>query len=171
MTPLPPPLGSGELVFWRLDQVKYAPSWDSGEGSYLAGGRWSSRGVRAVYAALEPATSILEVAVHKTFKALDTVPHVLTWARIADASQAHIVIAADVPNPNWLRPGAPSAGQQAFGDALLATHKFVLIPSVVSVHSWNVIFDPATAKGFYGSVMQEPFALDTRLHPPRSAGV
>jgi RES domain-containing protein len=170
MTPLPLPLGSGELILWRLDQAKFRPTWDSGEGSYLAGGRCSSRGVRAVYAALDPATAILEVAVHKTFKALDTVPHVLTAARIADASQAHVVTAADIPNPNWLRPGAPGVGQQAFGDVLLKAYPFVLIPSVVSVHSWNVIFHPTAAKGFYGSVAQEPFALDTRSHPPTAAG-
>ena len=58
MTPLPPPLGSGELVFWRLDQAKFRHAWDRGEGSYLVGGRWSSRGVRAVYAALDPATQV-----------------------------------------------------------------------------------------------------------------
>ena len=119
MTPLPPPLGSGELVFWRLDQAKFKLTWDSGEGSFLVGGRWSSRGVRAVYAALDPATAILEVAVHKTFKTLDTVPHVLTSARIVDAGKVRVVNAADVPNANWLRPGAVSAGQQEFGDALL----------------------------------------------------
>jgi RES domain-containing protein len=169
VTPLPPPLGSGALVFWRLDQAKFGPVWDSGEGSYLAGGRWSSRGVRAVYAALDPATAILEVAVHKGFRTLDTVPHVLTSASIADVSQAHIVTPADVPNPNWLCPGAPGAGQQAFGDALLKTHKFVLIPSVVSVHSWNVMFETAVAGGGYGLVRREPFALDTRLHPPAGA--
>lgn len=107
---------------------------------------------------------------HKTFRTLDIVPHVLTSARVAGASQTHVVNAADIPNPNWLRPGAVSAGQQAFGDAMLKAHKFVLIPSVVSVHSWNVIFDPAVAKGFYGSVTREPFALDTRLHPPAGVG-
>ena len=166
MTPLPPPLGSGEVVFWRLDLAKFKLTWDSGEGSYLAGGRWSSRGVRAVYAALDPATAILEVAVHKTFRTLDTVPHVLTWARIADVGQTHVITPADVPNPNWLRPGAVSAGQQSFGDALLRAHPFVLIPSVVSTHSWNVIFDPGVANGLYDSIAQEDFALDTRLHPP-----
>lgn len=166
MTPLAPPLGSGELVLWRLDQKKFSTSWDSGEGSYRVGGRWNSKGVRAVYASLDPATAILEVAVHKGFKALDTVPHVLTWARITDPNFAHVVTAADVPNPNWLRPGTPSAGQQAFGDSLLKAHTFVLIPSVVSAHSWNVIFDPAIAKDQYGPAQQEQFALDTRLHPP-----
>jgi RES domain-containing protein len=167
--PLPPPLGSGELIFWRLDQAKFRDQWDHGEGSYRAGGRWNSRGVRAVYAALDPATAILEVAVHKTFKALDIVPHVLSRAIIVDPSRAYVVEASAVPNANWLCPGAVSAGQQAFGDALLKTHPFVLIPSVVSVHSWNVMFDPAAARGCYDAVAQEPFALDPRLHPPSGA--
>ncbi|HWE07657.1 MAG TPA: RES domain-containing protein [Rhizomicrobium sp.] len=126
----------------------------------------SSRGFRAVYAALDPATAILEVAVHKTFKTLDTVPHVLISAWIADAKHVRIVKPADVPNPNWLLPGAVSAGQQAFGDALLKGHPFALIPSVVSRRSWNVIFDPALAEGLYSSIAEEPFALDTRLHRP-----
>jgi RES domain-containing protein len=165
VTPLPPPLGSGEFVFWRLDQARFAPAWDSGEGSYLAGGRWNARGTRAVYAALDPATAILEVAVHKTFRALDTVAHVLSSARITDPARVHVVNRADVPNPNWLRPGVVSAGQQAYGDTLLKAHAFVLIPSVVSTHSWNVIFDPAQARGLYDSAHQERFALDPRLHP------
>ncbi|THD61626.1 RES domain-containing protein [Phenylobacterium sp.] len=166
MTPLPPPLGQGAIVLWRLDQAVYADTWDSGEGSFQVGGRWSSAGVRAVYAALDPATAILEVAVHKGFRVLDTTPHVLTAATIVDAGAVHIVHATDVPNPNWLRPGIPSAGQQAFGDALLQAHPFVLIPSVVSTHSWNVIFTPAANQGSYTDIVQEPFALDPRLHPP-----
>ena len=165
MTPLPPPLGSGDLVLWRLDAAVFAPTWSNGEGSYRAGGRWSSRGVRAVYSALDPATAILEVAVHKTFRALDIAPHVLTSARIADASRVHVVQPDDVPNPNWLRPAGPSAGQQAFGDALLRAHAVVALPSVASTHSWNLIFDPAAAVGLYVDVSQEAFALDPRLHP------
>lgn len=73
--------------------------------------------------------------------------------------------AADVPNPNWLRPGIPSARQQAFEDALLALHGFALIPSVISTHSWNLIFVSAVASGAYAMRSQERFALDTRLHP------
>lgn len=164
MTPLPPPLGNGALVMWRLDQARFAPQWHGGEGAYLAGGRWSSRGVRAVYAALDPATAILEVAVHKTFRVLDTVRHVLTRARIVDPREVHVVRPKDVPNPNWLRPGAVSAGQQAFGDALLRAHRFVLLPSVVSTQSWNVVFEAGAARGGYDEVAQEAFALDPRLH-------
>jgi RES domain-containing protein len=166
LTPLPPPLGQGGLVAWRLDQARFAPSWDSGEGAYQVGGRWNSRGVRAVYCSLDPSTAILEVAVHKGFKALDTVPHVLTSLVVEDAADLHVVMPEAVPNPNWLRPGIPGAGQQAFGDALLARHRFVVIPSAVSTHSWNMIFVRSPVAPRYAVQEQEAFALDTRLHPP-----
>jgi RES domain-containing protein len=166
MMPLPPPLGTGELVLWRLDQARFAAGWDTGEGSFRFGGRWSPRGLRCVYAVLDPATAILEVAVHQTFRALDTVPHVLTSACIEDPRRVHVVRSEDVPNANWLRPGAVSAGQQGFGAALLSAHPFVLVPSVVSPQSWNLLFDPAQAKGLYTLQAQQPFALDPRLHPP-----
>jgi RES domain-containing protein len=100
--------------------------------------------------------------------ALDTVRHILTSARVMDVVQVHVVTPADVPNPSWLRPGVVSAGQQLFGDARLRAHPFVLIPSVVSTHSWNVVFDPAMATGMYDRIVQEDFALDTRLHPATS---
>jgi RES domain-containing protein len=166
VTPLPPPLGSGELVLWRLDAAIHASAWDGGEGSYRYGGRWSPKGLRVVYAALDPATAILEVAVHKTFRALDATPHVLTWARITGPRQVHVVERSNIPNPNWLKPGTPGAGQQSFGGELVKTHAFVLLPSVVPTHSWNVIFDPAKASGLYDRVNHERFALDARLHQP-----
>lgn len=166
MTPLPAPLGGGDLNAWRLDQAIYAAAWDSGEGAYRVGGRWNSKGVRAVYCSIDPATAILEVAVHKGFKALDTVPHMLTAVMVTDPADVYVVEPGSVPNFNWLRPGLPSAGQQAFGDRLLARHKFVIIPSAVSTHSWNLIFIASQAAGSYSVRLQEPFALDTRLHPP-----
>ncbi|RUM95137.1 RES domain-containing protein [Pseudaminobacter arsenicus] len=166
MTPLPAALGGTELLVWRLEQARFAPTWDSGEGAYRVGGRWNRRGVRAVYCSIDPSTAILEVAVHKGFRALDTVPHVMTAAVITDATDVHIVHPAVVPNPNWLRPGIPSGGQQAFGDDLLRRHRFIVIPSAVSSHSWNLVFVASTATGAYALKLQEPFALDTRLHPP-----
>lgn len=167
MIPLPGALGGSDLIAWRLDHASFAPAWDSGEGAFQNGGRWNSRGVRAVYCSLDASTAILEVAVHKTFRVLDTVPHVLTAVKVHDLSGVRVVHPADVPNPNWLRPGIPGAGQQAFGDALLAAHKFLLIPSAVSPHGWNLIFDALRAKDGYAVELQEPFALDTRLHPAR----
>jgi RES domain-containing protein len=166
MMPLPAALGGSELVAWRLDTAGFAANWDSGEGAFLYGGRWNSKGVRAVYCSLDPATAILEVAVHKGFRTLDVVPHVLTAAIILDPAGVHVVDPTSLSNANWLRPGLPSAGQQDHGNQLLSQHKFVAIPSAVSSHSWNLIFVAGAAGGGYKVKMQEPFALDTRLHPP-----
>ncbi|OWJ76596.1 RES family NAD+ phosphorylase [Haematobacter genomosp. 1] len=165
MTPLPPPLGTGEIRLWRLDRAIHAPGWATGEGSFRVGGRWNSPGVRAVYASLDPATAVLEVAVHKGFRVLDTEPHVLTSARI-DPAVLHVVRPQDVPNPNWLSPVTPNRNQQTFGDALLAAHGLVLIPSAVSRHSWNVIFTAGAVTGeILTDITQERFALDPRLQP------
>lgn len=166
MKHLPIALGGSELVAWRLDQAVFAPTWDSGEGAYRVGGRWNSKGVRAVYCSIDPTTAILEVAVHKGFRALDSVPHILTAAVVADVSAIHVVNPDSIPNQNWLRPGIPSAGQQTFGDELLRQHRFVAIPSAVSSHSWSLIFLGTVAAGDYQLKFQEGFALDTRLHPP-----
>lgn len=167
MMPLPSALGGKDFLAWRLDRDIYASTWDSGEGSYKAGGRWNSKGIRAVYCSIDPATAILEVAVHKGFDALDSVPHVLTSVIITDLASIHVVDEVDIPNRNWLRPVIPSAAQQRFGDGLLAAHKFVLIPSAISTRSWNLVFLKDQAAGAYALKEQEPFSLDTRLNPPR----
>lgn len=164
MTPLPPPLGTGEIRFWRLDQKKHASTWDTGEGAFIVGGRWNSVGTRAVYTSLDPSTAIMEVAVHKGFKALDTSHHVLTSARVINPMDVHVLDVADIPNLNWLVPGSHGRGQRDFGDDLLRQHLFVLIPSTVSRHSWNLIFDGEKVRGMYDQVHQEQFALDPRLH-------
>lgn len=164
MTPLPPPLGPGGLRFWRLDQERHAASWNTGEGAWRVGGRWNSRGVRAVYASVDPSTAIMEVAVHTGFRALDTAPHVLTSAQVIDPSEVHVLNPDDLPNPNWLIPGAHGPGQQTHGDRLLKEHRFILVPSTVSRHSWNLIFEAGQADGHYEDVRQERFALDPRLH-------
>ncbi|EXF94562.1 hypothetical protein HK44_000975 [Pseudomonas fluorescens HK44] len=160
------PLGSKEVYLWRLDRKEHSATWFSGIGAELGGGRWNSKGVKAVYSSADPSTAILEVAVHKGFRALDAVPHVLTGARVIDLSHVHRVTPDDVPNPNWLVPGTPSLDQQKFGDDLLALHPFILIPSAVSRHSWNIIMNPDLAEGLFEVVRQERFALDTRLNPP-----
>lgn len=162
-----PPLGLGRSshLAWRLDRVDFAATWASGEGARRTGGRWNSKGRRAVYASLDAATAILEVAVHKGFHVLDTVPHVLTAFEVIDPADIHVVDPASLPNPHWLRPGLPSLGQREHGDRLLADHVFVALPSTVAPHGWNLVFDPDRAAGRWVERLKEPFALDGRLHP------
>lgn len=165
MTPLHAALGGGaELIVWRLDRAKYGGAWASGEGARVAGGRWNSPGTPIVYCSLDPATTILEKAVHVGFAALDRVPHVLTSVLIEAPQSAHVVQPSELPRADWLEAGTPSAAQQAFGDALLAAHAFVVLPSVVSRRSWNMLFNPLRAAGRFALVKQERFEMDARLH-------
>jgi RES domain-containing protein len=160
--------GSGALVAWRLCPTRFADTWDSGEGSFQSGGRWNSEGVRAVYCSLDAATAILEVAVHVGFNTLDRVPYTLTSLEIVDPTLVHVVEASSLPNASWLGLGLSSAGQLEYGDALLRAKQFIAIPSAVAPHSWNLIFDrDRVTAGSYRLLTQTPFALDTRLNPPR----
>lgn len=165
MTPLPAALGGSGLVAWRLETTKHFANWQTAKGSFLVGGRWSSVGRRVIYTSLDPSTAIVEVGVHKGFDTLDTVPHTLLEIEIADPAHVHVMDLATIPNPHWLRPGAVSAGQQKFADALLAAHPMVILPSVVSSHSWNLLIDATAAAGMFNLRRREPFALDPRLNP------
>lgn len=167
MTPLPGDLQPGApLVAWRIDAASYALNWDSGVGAERGGGRWNPKGLKTVYCSFDPATTILEAAVHRGFDVLDTQPFVLTALTIQEATDVHVVTPAELPNPAWLHSGIPSAGQQQWGAALLEAHRFVAVPSVVSKSSWNLIFRPDRATGRYALRDQDRLVLDTRLHQP-----
>jgi hypothetical protein len=67
----------------------------------VAGGR--SKGVRAVYCRLDPATAILEMAFHEGFRALDAVPHVVTRGDMCEPSRIYGGSRYD-SGKNWLPP-------------------------------------------------------------------
>lgn len=169
MTPLPsalaPESGPAELIAWRLDAARHASTWNSGEGAFQVGGRWSSPSHRVLYTALDPATAILEVAVHKGFDALDAVHHKLLSIKITEPAKVHVLDLATIPNGHWLHPGAVSTNQQKFGDQVLSAHPLVVVPSAVSSHSWNLLINVQAATGMFELATMEDFALDTRLAP------
>jgi RES domain-containing protein len=160
------PWESGPTLAWRLDTAAHAPTWDRGVGALKVGGRWNPQGVAAVYCSLDPATAIIEVAVHKGFDTLDRVGHVFSWCRISEPATLHVVRAAEVPNARWLQNGLPSHAQQKFGQDLLQQHGAFVVPSAVCNYSWNLIFSPSAFKSRYALETQSPLSLDTRLNPP-----
>ncbi|MNV78319.1 hypothetical protein D3C71_1718020 [compost metagenome] len=87
----------------------------------------------------------------------------LTRFEVLDPGLIKVVQPQDVPNPNWLIPSQPSPNQQQFADELLARHPFVLIPSAVTRHSWNLLVSCDLAEDQFKFVSQERFGLDTRL--------
>lgn len=141
----------------------YKASWDSGIGAQKMGGRWNLPGRAVVYASADPSTAILEVAVHAGFDTLDAVPHVLTCFEVLDQRLIKVIQPEEVPNPVWLTNAAASPNQQAFADELLAEHPFVLLPSAVTRHSWNLLVSCELAEGKYRLVSQARFGLDTRM--------
>lgn len=153
------------LQAWRIDAQAYAGSWDSGIGAERYGGRWNPKGQRAVYCSLDPATCIVEAAVHRGFAVLDSQPHVLSCVQF-DAAAVRVVPPHELPNPAWLHGGTPSAGQQRHGAALLAAHGIVVLPSAVSKCSWNLVFSPDAAAGRWRLLHQQRLVVDTRLNPP-----
>ena len=159
----PPP---GELIAWRLDRARYAAGWDSGEGAFLYGGRWNNPGTRMVYCALDAATAILEVAVHKGFPQLAAVEHTLTSESIDDPASIRFLAPEEIPDPAWLRPGEPLSSQRAFGDDLIRRGPLVAVPSVVSPNSWNLLIFVPDARRHYRLRSQEAFLLDPRLNSP-----
>ncbi|MBK5373077.1 RES domain-containing protein [Pseudomonas sp. TH08] len=160
MNPLP---WDGHWYAWRLDREVYGSKWDSGMGSKLKGGRWNTPGRRVVYASVDPSSAILEVAANRSFAVLDTEPYVLTCFEVISDAQVKVVQPEEVPNPYWLSPTWPSPNQQRFADDLLAEHPFVLIPSVATRHSWNLLVSCELAEGQFQMISQERFGLDTRL--------
>ncbi|NUT77635.1 RES domain-containing protein [Pseudomonas sp. C1C7] len=157
---------STDIHFWRIDSARHSATWHTGRGAEIAGGRWNPKGMPIVYGALDAATAILEVAVHKGFKSLDSESYILTEVRILDRAEVLVIKPEDIANQNWLVPGSPSRSQQEYGESLLESRPFVIFPSCVSRHSWNLLMNPALAEGHFEVVLQERFALDGRLNPP-----
>lgn len=160
MIPLP---WDGRWHAWRLDREIYKDTWDSGIGAQRTGGRWNPPGRRVIYASADLSTAILEVASHLGFDALDMMPYLLTCFEVLDPALVKVVQAEDLPNPNWLIPARPSPNQQQFADKLLAEYPFILIPSAVTQHSWNLLVSCDLATNQFRLVSQERFGLDTRL--------
>lgn len=166
MTPLPAALErNAALIAWRIDALRHADTWDSGIGAERLGGRWNPKGTPAVYCSFDPATCLIEAAVHRGFAVLDTQPHLLTRLEITDGNRVRVVGLDEIPNPAWLSAGIPIRHQQQWGAALLAQHAFVVFPSAVSKPSWNVVFDPGRARGAYRMRVQQRLSVDTRIQP------
>jgi RES domain-containing protein len=122
--------------------------------------------MEVIYTSLDPSTCLLEVAVHAGFDMLDTTAHQLLCIDILLPERVYVVQPQDVPNPNWLIPGSVTQGQQRFGQALLREHPFVVVPSVVSQCSWNMLINPTLAAGAVKLYAAERVGLDGRLVAP-----
>lgn len=104
----------------------------TGEGARLVGGRWNSKGRRAVYAASTLSLAMLEVLVHVQS------PRVLRDYRMLDLQIPDDAI-ADIDST-----GMDAASMRSAGDRFLAEARAVALraPSVVNPLEFNVMINP-----------------------------
>jgi RES domain-containing protein len=147
---------------WRIVNVRNAATAFSGDGSRRSGGRWNSRGYRAVYLADSLALATLEV-----------IGHGVSYETL----QNYVCILATIPNKiiqevdqkslhrNW-RNDLPPAELRELGDRWLNEQKSAAlkVPSAVIPVEFNYVLNPRH-KDFGKIEIAEPLSLafDKRL--------
>lgn len=146
---------------WRICKARHAAQVSSGEGARLHGGRWTSVGVRAVYASESLSLAVLEVLAYVS----------------ADALENYSVFEVEIPEDvvtsldpgsfpaNWRDYPAPRE-LQAIGDEWIHSGRGVVlkVPSAIIVHEYNYLINPvheAFERIAFGD--QQPLEIDPRL--------
>ena len=121
----------------------------SGEGAARYGGRWSPRGMRAVYCSESSSLAALEVLVNLAR------PSTFPGYRILDL---------DVPDGSIVAAPTRITDARRTGAELLRTHLAIMAPSAVNPLERNVVINPAHPdfdKVRPGRI--RPFVFDRRL--------
>lgn len=148
------------MRLWRICRRRYAAP--DGEGAYLFGGRWNSRGVRVVYAATSLSLAAMEAFVALEPK-LQPNDFVSIEGEIPEAPKIERLDLGSLPR-NWQKIRDESL--RRFGDDWIKTGKSValLVPSAAVPGEWNLLLNPAHAD-FPKVKFREPqpFEFDVRM--------
>jgi RES domain-containing protein len=146
---------------WRIVKARHAAAAFDGEGAWLYGGRWNSRGTRVVYASATLSLAALESLVHLN------PPMAFKYVAIPvefDEAWVEVVTPAVLP-PDWTEePPPPST--QAMGDQWVkeARSAVLELPSVLIQEESNFLLNPAHPdfkRVRFGK--PTPFSFDPRL--------
>lgn len=148
---------------WRISKRRYANTAFSGEGTKLVGGRWTPKGVRAVYTSSSLALAALELLVHLAKEDMGTV-FVAISADIPDKLLIH-TIAVDQLSENWRDTPAPAVLSAIGREWLQASQTAVLcVPSAVIAVERNFLLNPEHSDFERIKINQpEEFSFDSRL--------
>ena len=150
------------MRFWRICRRRYAAEAARGEGAYLYGGRWNSRGVRVVYASTSLALAAIETFVNleprlqpKVFLSIE--------GEIPEALEIERVSLEALP-PYWRKSRDESL--RRFGNEWIHAGRTVamLVPAATIPGEWNILLSPAHAE-FERVNFFEPkaFEFDVRM--------
>lgn len=111
----------------------------SGEGAFLAGGRWNSLGVRVVYASTSVALAVLEALAYR--KAQKPLPPRHLYTVNLEESQVTWLPSEQLPE-NWMDYPHPES-TQAVGDAWVKGEErlALAVPSVLAPQEHNIVLN------------------------------
>ncbi len=146
---------------WRIVKEKHASTAFDGEGAWLFGGRWNSRGTRVVYASSTKALATLESLVHLN-------PPVTFRYVVIPISFDHALVEKaplSVLPTNWTEEPPPPSTKKIGDDWAKENRSAVLeLPSVIIQSEPNYLLNPAH-RDFKKIVIGKPelFSFDPRL--------
>jgi RES domain-containing protein len=151
---------------YRIFKTKFAKSWFDGEGAFLFGGRWNTRGTRVLYAAGSLSLATLEMLVH-----LDSAELLSSYSYATLEFEEKDVLPVEefvkVPK-NWSSSPPPLAVQR-IGDKWAASMRSVVlrVPTSVVPGEFNYLVNVAHS-GFGKARLgkPKPFNFDRRLFRP-----
>lgn len=148
---------------WRLSKRKYALTAYSGEGTQKVGGRWTPKGVKAVYTSSSLALAALELLVHLDREDIDNM-FVAVSADIPDDLRIYEITLSQLPE-NW-RDTPASSTLEIVGQTWLSANQTAVlsVPSAVIAVEKNFLLNPAHPDFRRIQINEpEPFNFDSRL--------
>lgn len=115
---------------YRVVQKKYSATALNGEGAALYGGRWNSKGKKAVYVSSTISLAILEILVHLDDYSTLAAEYCAISVEFDDSL---VTMLADSELPGGWDSPAPNSGTQLIGDRWILSNSSVVleVPSVV----------------------------------------
>lgn len=130
------------LKIWRVERARFAAIAKSGEGARVAGGRWNSPGLPAIYCGESLPLCILEILVHATTAVERSDPRV--WFEIAVPPEEILHVPINRLPPGWNNPMRIHPATVGTGDRWLRVAQKVAlrVPSAIVPGSWNYLLNP-----------------------------
>lgn len=129
------------VQLWRVEKRTFVAVAKTGEGARIAGGRWNSPGLPAIYCAESLALALLEILVHAVTPEERADPRI--WFRLRLPIEACRTAPVKRLPQGWddpvIRPETV-----AFGDQWLRSQLSVAlrVPSAVVPGAWNCVLNP-----------------------------
>ena len=127
------------IRLYRISACKYVDGVP-GEGAFLAGGRWNSKGTRLVYTSENSSLSMLEALAHITMLNLAQ----LYCMQIFDIPDSVIDLDISALPAEWQQNPSPDFLKK-YGDSFARENKTLAmkVPSVIMPDSSNYLINPA----------------------------